>query len=714
MKDSENQKVKEFKRALKTFGENIPTLADEIRSEISKLYTNRKYIEKLDNFVEHCRKFINPYFERQYVEDLLIQHILTEQIFLKVFDEQEYHKNNNISKTISEIEREFLSDIKADILQRIQPYVDPITNYGNNIIDLNERQLFLKNVYQKFYNSYNKKIADRFGIVYTPNEIVKFIVKSTDDILKKHFDKNLSDKGVQILDPATGTGTFLTEIIQQIYDSSDYESLKYKYENEIHANEISVLPYYVANLSIEHTFKSLTGQRSKFPNLVLVDSLQKRIKKQNEKDIRIVTGNPPWNQHQKDFRDNNPNKKYTEIKRRIDETYGDKYIYKKDDVKKRKLTQDKCIYFLRWSSDRIDKQGIISFVINRSFIDCKSGIGVRYSLEKEFDYIYIVDLGGNLREGDPNGSNVFDIQTGNTLVFLVKTNNSNKYAKIKYLKLSDHIDGHNKSYKLKELNDKSLKTYLEQKNFKEIIPNKKHQWINQETYWNGFYINDIFDSFLGISTCRDNDVYDIKKETLEKRMSFLISDLNQNPEKPKIKLSSDLKQKISSGKCRNLSFDSKKIALVAYRVSDVRFYYCEKILSDRLTNNFFDLYGCGLEKKELSLVWGIYSSGLRCDLVDIPISSDYLGVNSGAKTRISALKKIKNDYFKLFKKKQNLKKEDIFSYVVGLFHSDKYKKFIQDNNFNKDNPPIPIWDFEKYRKLGEKKIRELKEKTITP
>ena len=718
----ESDDIKKFHKAQKKFNENLPELAKEIRRELVKMNQNLKYIKKIDLFVSECQKFINPYFKRKNVEDWLIQHILTEQIFLKVFDEQQYHRSNNISKTISSIEKEFLLDIKKRILRKINPYMSPITTYGTNMVDYSEKQLFLKKVYQDFYNSYNKKIADRLGIIYTPNEIVKFIVQSTNQILKKHFNKELKDKNIHILDPATGTGTFVTELIEYIYNCSNKQTLEYKYMHEIHANEISVLPYYVANLGIEYIYEKLTKNFKNFPNLVLMDTLQnssvlegqmsfeghafsenqKRVKKQNEKDIQIILGNPPYNQHQKSFDDNNPNKEYRELKNRIRETYG---VVKS---KKEKLLQDKYIYFLRWATDRIQNQGIISFVINRSFLDADSGKGVRHCLEKEFDYIYILDLGGNIRTGDPQDSNVFDIQAGVCLVFLVKSKHGNDKATIKYIKLSEQLEEDKKSYKLAELNQsRGINKY----ECKTITPNDKYQWLNQETPFEGLSVNDLFEkSFLGIVTNRDKDVYNSSKEDLEIKMKSLINDLKNNPKKPKIKLSLDLKNKIIKGAIENLKFDKEKVCLVGYRQNQDKYFYAEKVLSDRLTQNHFEVWGNNLKDDELALCWCIFSNNrLEVDITRRAVSSDYFGIQSGATTRVSAYKFLKTNICEIFYKKYNLnlKKKDIFFYIVGLFHSDQYKNFIKENNFNKKNLPVPFYDnYEQYIKEGRKKLNK--------
>ena len=653
--------IKEFHKAQKKFNENLPELAKEIRQELLSMRKNSNYIERIDVFVSKCQQFINPYFDRKNVEDWLIQHILTEQIFLKVFDEQQYHQSNNISKTISDIEKEFLLDIKKKILKKMKPYIDPITNYGNSMIDNSEKQLFLKKIYQDFYNSYNHKVADRLGIIYTPNEIVKFIIHSTNQVLKKHFSKQLTDKNVHILDPTTGTGTFVTELIEYIYKYSNKKTLEYKYMNEIHANEISVLPYYVANLSIEYTYENLTKNHKSFPNLVLMDTLQnsnvsgcqfsfegrtfsenqKRLRKQNEKDIQIVLGNPPYNQHQRRFDDDNPNKQYRELKSRIKETYG---IIKS---KKEKLLQDKYIYFLRWATDRIESQGIVSFVINRSFLDADSGKGVRCCLEKEFDYIYILDMGGNIRKGDPTDSNVFDIQTGVCVVFLIKSGANKDKATIQYVKLSEHIKQDKKSYKLAKLNSSSIDNYR----YKTIIPNDKYQWLNQETSFEGLFINDLFEnSFLGIVTNRDKDVYSSNKKDLEIKMKDLIKDLKKNPNNPKIKLSLDLKKKIKTGVIERLKFEKEKICLVGYRQIEDKYLYAEKILSDRLTQNHFNVWGENLEENNIAICWSIRKGIFEADVVNKPVSKDYF-YPGGSGTRCVSLKNINKNFYSAFKYK---------------------------------------------------------------
>ena len=447
---------------------------------------------------------------------------------------------------------------------------------------------------------------------------------------------------------------------------------------------------------------------------------QKRVKRQNEKEITVVIGNPPYNQGQKSFEDYNQNKQYPRIKDRIKSEYGlddnGNNIYKKFGVKKQDVTQDRYIYFLRWATDRIKKKGIVSFIINRSFLDASSGVGVRYRLEREFDHIYIIDLEGDIRNGDPQKSNVFDIMTGVAIVFLVKSSESKKEkAKIKYLNLSEIIGGHEKTYKLKELHDKDIGIFLKENSFKPIPPNKKYQWIKQEVGNEYKKLDDIFSkTFPGISTQRDNDVYDRDRDNLTKKIKDFINEFKKYPNKKpgdyKIKLSEDLKKKIIKGQHKGLIFNKNKIEKVAYKKNDIRFFYAEKILSDRLTQSHFELWGNNLEKKELSLLYTISKKNdLQVDVSYNPVDRHYLH-----EVRILPLKFFKKesvDFFKRKLKTDKISKAYVFCYIVGLFHSDRYKKFVKENNCEKKNLPIPIWDFEKYKKAGRKIIQSIEEES---
>jgi predicted helicase len=238
-----------------------------------------------------------------------------------VFDEDDFHRQNNVAKELYALEGLFFTGaLKKTTLKGLESYYNAIRTTAHQIATHTEKQTFLKVIYEGFYKVYNKKAADRLGVVYTPNEIVRFMVESADWLCQKHFEKALIDKGVEILDPATGTGTFICELMEHFRGQKT--KLAWKYKEELHANEVAILPYYVANLNIEATYAAITGQYAEFPNLCFVDTLDNvaglgkfsghqeemfgsvseenvaRIKRQNKRKISVIIGNPPYNANQ--------------------------------------------------------------------------------------------------------------------------------------------------------------------------------------------------------------------------------------------------------------------------------------------------------------------------------------------------------------------------------------------------------------------------------
>ena len=217
---------------------------------------NVAFMTAAEKFLELAKASINPDITMDDVKEMMIQHILSADIFNTIFDEPHFHQENNIASELNRvIDTFFTGQVRRQTLGQIKHYYDTINARAASIADHHEKQKFLKVVYENFYKGYNPKAADRLGIVYTPNEIVQFMIRSTDYLLHKHFGKTLGDKNVEILDPATGTGTFITDIIDYLPKGK----LKHKYKNELHANEVAILPYYIANLNIEYTYKQKMG-----------------------------------------------------------------------------------------------------------------------------------------------------------------------------------------------------------------------------------------------------------------------------------------------------------------------------------------------------------------------------------------------------------------------------------------------------------------------
>lgn len=393
--------------------------------------------------MKHAQEAINPSITDADVREMLIQHILTEEIFSRVFDESDFHRLNNVASELFKLEATFFTgDLKKRTLGGLNTYYSAIRAAAAKIVSHHEKQAFLKVIYENFYKVYNKKAADRLGVVYTPNEIVRFMIESADWLCEKHFGCNLIDRDVDILDPATGTGTFICELLEHFRGQP--VKLKHKYLKELHANEVAILPYYVANLNIEATYAALTDHYLEFPDLCFVDTLDNvglhtarsgstgdlfgslseenvvRIKRQNSRRISVIIGNPPYNANQLNENENNKIRVYPAIDRRIKDTY----IAASTAQKTKRY--DMYSRFFRWASDRLAVNGIVALVTNRNFIDAREADGFRHCLVQEFNEVWVVDLKGNARTSGERrrkeGGNIFnnEIRVGVAVFFCVK------------------------------------------------------------------------------------------------------------------------------------------------------------------------------------------------------------------------------------------------------------------------------------------------------
>ncbi|MCY3691821.1 MAG: N-6 DNA methylase, partial [Chloroflexi bacterium] len=443
--DYELPEIEEFRQARQQFKADLPAVLDSLREAVGEAEAgNPEYRVAADAFLELCRKSISPDVSDADVREMLLQHILTKDIFLRVFAEDQFHRENNVARQLDALERTFFTgDVRRQAIDRLRAYYGAIGRAADEIADYAEKQQFLKAIYEDFYQAYNPAAADRLGVVYTPNEVVDFIIRGTDYLLQKHFGKTLADDNVNILDPATGTGTFITNLINHL----PADRLEHKYLNEIYANEVAILPYYIANLNIEYTYKERTGRYLEFPNLCFVDTLDNmdwqgagasggavqrqaafnlgglseenwiRVQEQNEKPISVIIGNPPYNSSATLWGDGGANRQYPDIDQRIRDTYiaaGTAQKTSQYDMYKR---------FMRWASDRLSDDGIIGFITNRRFLDARQDDGFRQIAGQEFTDIYILDLSSDVRRNPKiSGTthNVFGIQTGVAITFLVR------------------------------------------------------------------------------------------------------------------------------------------------------------------------------------------------------------------------------------------------------------------------------------------------------
>ena len=476
--------IKTFRDAVESFKNDLPDLLDELRKVLEdQTQHNAAFQTQRDRLLELVQKAINPHLGAQDVREMVIQHILTEEIFTSVFNESQFHRENNVAQELHNVTKTFfVGALRKNTLLRIAPYYNVIKAAAANIANHHEKQKFLKVIYETFYQAYNPAAADRLGIVYTPNEIVRFMIEAADHLTHKHFGKFLGDEGVNILDPATGTGTFITEIIEYL----PKHQLKHKYAHELFCNEVALLPYYTANLNIEYTYQQKMGEYAEFENIAFVDTLDnlnyvgavgqasmfemtaenlERIKRQNEKKISVIIGNPPYNANQLNENENNKNRPYPAIDERI------KHTYVKESTAQKTKVYDMYARFIRWASDRVGENGVIAFIVNRSFIDSRTFDGFRKVVAEEFGEIYVVDLGGDVRANPKlsgTRSTTF-LRFKQAWLLFILSNKESKKIKQMFI-MCAALRWKRRREKLQWLDA----TDFEQMPFKHITPNKRH------------------------------------------------------------------------------------------------------------------------------------------------------------------------------------------------------------------------------------------------
>ena len=745
----ERPEVQNFRKAIEHFKEDIPKVTDTLRTIIEEQEkSNVKFNIAGKKFLKLCHDSINPNIEMDDVREMIIQHILTEDIFNSVFGETQFHRENNIAHELEQVINTFFSgQLKRAALSTVKHYYEAINAAAAGIADHHEKQKFLKVVYETFYKSYNPKAADRLGVVYTPNEVVRFMVSSTDYLLNKHFNTFLESRGVEILDPATGTGTFICDIIDYIRK----DKLEYKYTNELHANEVAILPYYISNLNIEFTYKQKTGNYKEFQSLCFVDTLDNmgfgfagkqldmfapfteensiRIRKQNGRKISVVIGNPPYNANQMNENENNKNREYPEIDKRIKDSF-----IKYSTAQKTKV-YDMYARFYRWAFDRLDNNGIIAFVTNRSFIDSRTFDGFRKCIQNDFDYAYIVDTKSDVRTNPKisgTGHNIFGIQTGVAIMFLVhKAKRENKTCNIQYISLNDFW---RKEEKLQWFTEHDFKTIP----FEHIAPDKNNNWLNiadtdfetllpmaDKNVKAGKSKKALFQLFsLGVVTNRDEWVYDNRISDLRTKVEFLIDVYNKDLAKHKGKDKKEIKDlvdysikwtravKNDIANSKEYSFNNEAITECLYRP----FYKKQLYYSRELNEMRYQMPYVFPETKESNLVIAINQGSKPFNilaskyLVDLHFNGDsncipfyYYDKDGNRQDNITDWGL--NQFTKQYKTKK-ITKEDIFNYVYAVLNYPGYRvKY--ELNLKRELPRIPFYkDFYKWANWG-KSLMEL-------
>lgn len=743
----ERPEIADFRKAVRQFASDLPAVLDALRKIIAeKRAQSRDFARAELKFLDHAREAINLAVSEEDVQEMLIQHVLTEDIFAKVFDNPEFHRKNNVAAELYKLEEKLFGyGEKSKLLAALRPYYAGIESTAALIESHSEKQQFLKGLYENFYKVYNPLAADRLGVVYTPGEIVRFMIRSADWLCHKHFGKGLDERGVEILDPATGTGTFIVELLELF--RGNREKLAYKYREELHANEVAILPYYVANLNIEATYHTITNEFREFTNLCFVDTIDNtapissvkgahygdllggisdenalRIAAQNKRKISVVIGNPPYDAHQDRIDIDKPNRKYPVVDELIKESY-----VASGSAQLSVNYYDMYVRFLRWASNRIKDDGLVIFVTNSSFVQKPSLDGIRAELEKDFNEAWIVDLKGDARTSGENrkrqGGNVFGdkIKVGIAIYALVRDSSRSGFE-LNYLEVPDYARADDKLA--------FLSGHVGSRQFERVRPSKNHDWTNQlQNDGVGLFLvddetreaasdaqaNAIFRDFsLGVSTNRDAWVYDRSLDQLTKKVRQLLDRYDESVRLAEnldgVKWSESLARKRES-KIKE-PYRRSRMRPSMYRPFEKRWLYQSDLFVDR-GRAFRDFFPDKCQNTGICFS-DIGSRTAYCVQAISGAADLHFGASVDGYQQVARYRYLKSgdrvdnvtdwsvkQFEAHYGKKASVTKDAIFAYCYAVLHDPVYREKYA-LNLKREFPRIPFYDdFAKWAGWGE-------------
>ena len=760
----------DFSSAVDDFKQRVPDLARGLVHIIQDAHaTNTAFQKAFASFFTLCRESLNPNLSEAAVDEMLVQHLLTERLIRTIFDSQDFIRRNVIAREVETVIDALVSKAfnRHEFLKSLDTFYLAIESAAKTIENFSEKQHFLNAVYERFFQGYSVKAADTLGIVYTPQEIVDFMCASVEQVLQDEFGKTLSDTSVNILDPCTGTGNFVVNLLRRI----PKRDLKRMYTEQLFANEVMLLPYYIAALNIEHAYYERTGAYERFEGLCFVDTLElaedseqqfafmteentARVERQKTAPITVIIGNPPYNVGQINENDNNKNRKYKIIEKQIRDTYA-----KDSRASNVNKLSDAYVKFFRWAVERLeDRDGIVCFVTNNSFVDQIAFDGMRKNLLQDFTKVYHTDLHGNVRENPKlSGTthNVFGIQIGVGITVAIR---KAKHAS-RTLLYHRVPEDWRKEEKLSWLAERQNVATVE---WRTLQPDANHTWLlpshtdeframlpigSRETKANkGINEEAIFKIFsIGVNTNRDAWVYCFDKEQLADQVQRSIETYNgeidrwnraKRPkdvdgfvvnDESKIKWSSRLKETFTRGIYAD--FEEERIRIALYRPFAKRFLFFDSVMNHRRAllpdifpnpvteeeNRVICLTGIGSEKPFMVLVSNqlldLHLVGAGAGTQGFPFF--VYGKDGGSKREnISdwSLKQFQDHYHN-----PSITKWDIFYYVYGLLHHPGYREKFADN-LKRELPRIPYApDFQAFASAGKQLARlHLEYETLEP
>lgn len=712
------------RKYLENWSKDVAKIAERQINWIKNKLSDKKDPISLEfkKFVSSLQHNINESIDENQAAEMLSQHLITKPIFEALFAEYSFVNQNPVSRAMESIVSELEKAGFTKEQENLEPLYESVRMRAEGIEKAEDKQKIIVTLYDKFFKTAFKATTERLGIVFTPIEVVDFIVHSVDDVLKKHFGKSLASKDVHILDPFTGTGTFVVRTLTYLKDQMDAGEISLadiarKFMKELHANEIVLLSYYIAAINIEATFDEINSEEKgyvPFDGIVLTDTFEstetedtladdyfgtndERLKRQQEVPITAIIGNPPYSARQDDENDENQNIHYPILEDSIMSTYG-RYSM----ASATHTLYDSYIKAIRWATERLEKSGVVGFITANSFIDKKSTDGMRKVLVDDFNHLYIINLRGGVRGkskkiAKSEGGNVFDIMTGVAISILVK--DGSDVHEIHYHEMED---GLNRQEKLDWLskNETALNVKLQL-----IIPDEHNDWINQrdDSYqlYDSMSGSVFYSKFIGIQTKRDNWVYSFSDSLAYRNTSNLINNFNNqinmtnmNTNGQEIKWSDDLKRRMNKH-LRLSDPDEKNLRLVQYRPFTKKWLYFQDEVIARpgrgteyfeIDNVTINLNGTSARKE-----FGVSLSCLVPDanMMDAGTQSFPLKFSDGSYNVQSF---------------RNMTEEETFYYVFALLQSGEFQQKYR-NDLQKDLPNIPMAkEREKYIEIGRKLV----------
>lgn len=711
-------------------------------------YTNEK--ATFEAFAAELRDDLNDSITDGEIVEMLAQHLVTKPVFDALFDQYSFASHNPISKAMQGVLdalHEHHLTKEADTLEK---FYSSVRQRAAGIDNAQGKQKIIVELYDKFFRNAFPKMTERLGIVYTPVEVVDFILHSVNHLLKQEFGQTLGSKGVHIIDPFTGTGTFITRLIQSGLIKPD--ELAHKYQNEIHCNELVLLAYYIAAINIEAAYHDeAIDEYTPFEGICLTDTFQMyekddlvdtllvdnsaRRKRQKELNIRVIVGNPPYSVGQGDANDGNKNVSYTVLDKNIESTYA-----VRSSARLTKSLYDSYIRAIRWATDRVGDAGIIGFVTNAGFLESNSADGLRKCLAEEFSSLYIFHLRGNQRtSGETSrkeGGKIFGSGSRAPIAIsiLVKNPDAQACGQIYFHDIGDYLS---REEKLEKIADYASVQGIEQ--WQQIVPDEHGDWLNQRdnSFSDHIVLGDkgkseasIFCEYSsGVKTNRDAWCYNYSDLSLAENIKRMIENYNcevdrfsgdkknaalaidKNPEN--ISWSDDLVNELVKG--RKVEFNEGAIVPALYRPFSKCWLYFDKKLNNSIykipviypvssaENLTICIPGKGGDKGFSALI-----SNLPHDLNLAPGMGGYQGFPlylydeaartskndlfaepiEGGMRRRDAITDVGLAHFQAAYPGEQISKEDLFYYVYGILHSADYRELYADN-LSKELPRIP-------------------------